>query len=60
MGDESRQLAVPERLQAKPEAHSDTGAIACDHYQDTGAIACDHYQRVDADLDLLAGTGLTA
>jgi beta-glucosidase len=27
---------------------------------DTGAIACDHYHRVETDLDLLAGLGLTA
>ncbi len=27
---------------------------------DTGAIACDHYHRVEADLDLAAGLGLTA
>ena len=29
-------------------------------HADSGAIACDHYHRLDSDLDLIAGMGLTA
>ena len=48
--EDGRGPSIWDTFSAKP------GAVV---HGDTGAIACDHYHRVEADLDLLAGLGLT-
>ncbi len=48
--EDGRGPSIWDTFSAKP------GAVV---HGDTGAIACDHYHRVETDLDLLAGLGLT-